>query len=365
MTPYASFSSLDPFWAFAAHPSFTLQDPSTTLVLVSRPNSYIKLHNALWDISKDPSTYATASPSTPIDISTPVANYRLINPLREEVIAPSSLVFNTSGTHFLAGHKDTISIFDMTHTYAPLFSIRTSPPAHNALRLNGAAGYKGVVTSLAIAPTSGMLAAGTRARTVGLHDAEGSGEQITHLVLPTSTVSGQLQWGRARAGEPRVGGGVTQLKWTPCGKYLYIAERMSDHLFVYDVRNFSYCLGYCAGRQALSNQKMGFDVWGRGEGDVEVWAGGTDGRIRIWENAHLKEGEVGPDQVLETGMGSLAGTLVHPTGSIAIAASGEHEIGVGDEKEMLGCGGVRPRFKERGCLGIFGLGVEEGREVEA
>lgn len=352
LTPYAQFTSPDPIWAFASNPHFTLADPSTTHVLVSARDRYINLYNALWDVSNP------EGPGTkPINISTKLASYKLVDHLTEAVIAPLSLTYTRDGTHFIAGSKNQISIFDLNNLNGPITKIRTIPSAHSKLK-GGGIGYKGHISALSISPafptSSGILAAGTWSRFIGLYEAQGSGEQITQFPLP-GTVDRQKVWAEQRGG--LYGNGVSQLKWSPCGKYLYIAERTSDALFIYDVRNFSMCLGHCIGRNAVTTQKLGFDIWSVGDAAAshEVWAGGIDGSIRVWRDPHLAQGAVKADEVLPVGDVPVSSTLVHPTGSLAIAASGHYEMdGEGNGRKRGG--GLRPSFREWGRLDIFGLG---------
>jgi hypothetical protein len=148
--------------------------------------------------------------------------------------------------------------------------------------------------------------------------------------------------------------------------YLYVAERQSDVLLIYDVRNFKMALGYCKGRMAQTKQKLGFDVWGAGaeiyggeSGGHEVWAGGMDGKVRVWKDPHRKEGAVEADEVVEIGDGDempVVSTLVHSSGSLAVTARGTLDT---DNRPSEGAirrgGGTRPRFTERGCLDILGL----------
>ena len=141
-----------------------------------------------------------------------------------------------------------------------------------------------------------------------------------------------------------MGSGVSSLKWSPCARYLYVAERNSDVLLIYDVRNFSYALAHCAGRKAKTKQKLGFDVWNAGQSpyDIEgtsheVWAGGTDGKVRVWRDPYVREGAVEPDEVVEV-YGKeevpVVGTLVHASGSLAVAACGV--VGIDEDGKRKG-----------------------------
>lgn len=362
LTPYATFTSPDPNWSFACTPLFDIADPSTTHVLLSRRDRYITLHNALWDINAAHPTNGDA----PIDISAPLASYKLISPLTEAVTAPLSLTYTHAGTHFFAGLTNTIALFDLEYQDNPTLRIPTIPSARSKLK-GGGVGFKGVVSALSLSPSTtfsraGMLAAGARTRHVGLYDAGSAGE-ITTFSLP-GTVDGRNV--RDESVRAVMGRGVSCVRWSPCAKYLYVAERRSDVLFIYDVRKFSLALGYCGGRQAQTNQKLGFDVWNAGASpyDVEavsheVWAGGTDGCIRVWRDPHMKEGGVEADEIAKVGEGDMpvVGTMVHASGSLAVAACGRLDVG----DEMEGTGGMRrgggrmPSFKERGSLDILGL----------
>jgi WD40 repeat protein len=361
---YAQFKSADPIWAFAANPLFNLQDSSSTHVLVSRRDRYITLHNALWDVS---ASYPSTEPQTsPVDIHTPLASYKLINHLNEAVTAPLSLAYSTSGTHFFAGTQNSIAIFDLTNTDDPIHTIPTIPSKRNKLK-GGGRGFKGYVSALSVSPptstsSEGLLAAGARTRYVGIYDCI-SGSEVTHFSLP-GTVDGKKLRNENLA--HIMGDGVSSLKWSPCGRYLYVAERQSDVLLIYDVRNFALALGYCAGRTALTKQKLGFDVWNAGASpyDVEsiaheVWAGGTDGKVRVWKDPYLKEGAVEADEVVDVGDGEtmpVVGTLVHASGNLAVTARGILETGDDTlERGVRRGGSIRPRFSERGCLDILGL----------
>lgn len=377
LQPYAQFTSADPIWAFAANPLFNLQDPSSTHVLVSRRDRYITLHNALWDtLSLNPSTSPSPPPSSPINIHTPLTSYKLINHLTEAVTAPLSLAYTPSGTHFLAGSTNSIALFDLSHPSSPVRTIRTIPSTRSKLK-HGGRGFKGAISALATAPTSdSLLAAGARTRCVALYDVNGGGGEggggsgeITHFSLPGSR-DGRKLHNSSDDEKELMGDGVSSLKFSPCGRYLYVAERGADVLLIYDVRHFTLALGYCKGRNARTKQRLGFDVWSAGGEGHEVWAGGVDGRVRVWRDPWAKGGGVEADEVVDVGGAVYGGgggggggedeevmpvvsTLVHSSGSLGVVARGM--VGVGEGGGNRRGGGVRPRVYEQGCLDIFGL----------
>ncbi|KAH7130572.1 WD40-repeat-containing domain protein [Dendryphion nanum] len=344
LRPYSRLKSSDPIRAIAINPRFDLSDGSTTLVLVARRDQYISLHNGIWDLSNNPSSSTTKTPNEgPINISTRISSYKFINTLTEAVISPLSLTFTRDGTHFIAGHQNAFSIFDIQYTGGPILVVNTIPI--KKLR-TGALGFKGEISALSISSKTGKLAVGTRTRFVGIYAAEGFGELITHFELPKLEDSATSS-----------GGGVSSLKWSPCGSYLYIAERMSDLIHIYDAKHFAISLRHCCGRNALTKQVLGFDVWSAGNGSAshEVWAGGMDGLVRVWRDPHLREGALDPDETIIVCDAPLVNTIVHPCGSLLAVAIGQREYGKQSKGKQRGGDGLQPRFKEWGRLDILGL----------
>jgi WD40 repeat protein len=284
----------------------------------------------------------------PRKISTKLASYKLVNENTEEVTAPLSLAFTDQGSQFVAGTRNTISIFDINHPGEPITFIRTIPD-----------GYKGVVTSLGVSPAStvsrsGILAAGTRNRQIGLYESEGYGQLITRFNLPGSleganpgprAVTKPAAWLRDPM-EERMGNGVTQLKWSACGNYLYIAEGMSDTILIYDIRNYTMAVGFCVGRNAMTTQKLGFDHFHGHEGQ-EVWAGDMEGNVRLWRNPHQFGGPINADHeygraveaevTTEVGFDPVVSTLVL-YGNYLVTAQG-----------------VVNGTEDRGCVSIHGF----------
>ena len=131
---------------------------------------------------------------------------------------------------------------------------------------------KGIISAMDISPDSGVLAAGTLARSVGLYDQEGSGEVVSifSVAEEDEQTSNSLK-------------GVTYIRWSSCGTYLYVAERKSDKVTVWDVRKLFGKVATLTGREALTVQRMGIDVFlGEGARDTVV-AGGLDGKIKMWD----------------------------------------------------------------------------------
>lgn len=168
---------------------------------------------------------------------------------------------------------------------------------------------KGIVSALAVAPGSsegtGVLAAGTFSRQVGLYAAEGTGETIGVFGLGEGD-----------------GAGVTQLVWSACGRYLYIAERKSEVVSVYDIRVAGEKVESFRGRGAGTNQRVGIDVAYALRG--EVVGGGVDGKVRVWEARHGRDGEeVGQAKCEWVAHGDVVGSaVVHPGGAVLATCSG-------------------------------------------
>ena len=175
----------------------------------------------------------------------------------------------------------------------------------------------GLIMSLDIS-SDGLLAAGSANRTVGVFSSSGHGPcQTAFSVAPTY-------------GDPEAslysGTGITSLSWTPDGTYLLVGERQSDGIHVYDVRNRLKRLAWLAGRKALTTQRLGISTVPTQSG-LEVWAGGMDGVVRMWQNPGLLEGVQQPNDELE-GMhsASVSSTAWHPGGAVMATCSGQRRF---------------------------------------
>ncbi|KAI9821881.1 MAG: hypothetical protein M1827_002463 [Pycnora praestabilis] len=264
LTPYAMIPSAEPIYSTAIYPGFNLQDPSTTLTL-STPRSHpIRLSSLL-------------SPHPTI-----LSSHPLIHPSTETYITPHSLLWTRCGTHFITGSDSLISVFDISRPGSGPVERHPTIPSKRKKIVGGGVGMKGVVSCLDVANDGdGLLAAGTFTRCVGLYDSEGRGDAVAVF-----SIAGEQD-------DDDEGGGITQLLWSPCGRYLYVVERKSDGILVYDVRVVGKKLGFLKGRKALTNQRLGIDVVSTEKG-CEIWAGGTDGVVRVWEHGGLMEGVQAP-----------------------------------------------------------------------
>lgn len=265
LAPYCTIQANDPVNAVVGYPFFNLDNPSTALVLSAMRDHPVRLNSAL-----------TGQLG---------ASYPLINPMTEAFISPHSLIFSAQGDRFIAGSDSLISVFDLSRPgQEPISSVPTGPKRRNATDFNGVINMRGVVSALAVDSSTGILAAGTYSRHVGLYEAGGQGDCIGVFSV------------KGTDADTHIGGnGITQVLWSPCGWYLYIAERKSDGVILYDIRKTGQLLAWLEGRQAQTNQRLGVDLAvSNAVGSQEFWAGGLDGSFRMWKDAHQYEGAVHP-----------------------------------------------------------------------
>ncbi|OGE55503.1 hypothetical protein PENARI_c004G09108 [Penicillium arizonense] len=297
LSPYSTLPSAEPTYSTAIYPFYNLSDPSTTLFLSSVRDHPIRLSSAL--------------------APTNMASYSLVNPMTEAYITPHSMIYPSvlGGTHFLTGSDSLISLFDISRSgnEGPISSIPTIPSKRKQI-VGGGIGMKGIVSALAVNPSGdGVLAAGTFTRNIGLYSSNGSGESL-----------GTFSIAKTEANRDIGGRGVTQLVWSPCGRYLYIAERKSDGVLVYDIRVLGQMLGHLRGRKAFTNQRMRIDVVPSGpDGSHEVWAGGTDGFMRVWRDPIFSAGGKDPDWQFRVHEDAVTSTVLHPMGNVVATCSGQ------------------------------------------
>lgn len=222
----------------------------------------------------------------------------------------------------------------------------------------------------------GLVAAGTWTRWVGLYDLSRAGAcAATWGVRGAAAGDGgeDMNPGAAvvKPGRGRgVGGaGIMQTLWSPCGRYLVVNERKSRGLLVYDVRVTGRLLGWLAGRDGDTQQRLSCDVYPGvdGVGGFEVWAGTRDGTIKVWEGVGNTEGYVEESWGWK-GHGSAVGSAaMHGCGSVVATCSGAWRLLDQDEDEVDdGDGGLlRPRTKiEESELKIWTIkGSESGDPI--
>ncbi|KAI1615768.1 WD40-repeat-containing domain protein [Exophiala viscosa] len=304
LSPYCSIPSTEPVNAVVGYPHFSLEDPSTALVLSSMRDHPIRLNSALTGHLG--------------------ASYPLVNPMTEAYICPHSLLSTPQGDRFVAGSESLISVFDLSRPgQEPISTVPTGPKRRTGTDYSAAVNMRGIVSALAVDPATGILAAGTYGRQVGLYDAMGQGECVGVFSVQGTTSDGRIG-----------GSGVTQVTWSPCGRYLYIAERKSDGVVVYDIRKTGQLLAWLEGRKAQTNQRLGVDlVRTDDQGGHEIWAGGLDGFVRMWKDPHQSEGPVSASFEFKAHDDVVSGVVAHRGGGVLATASGQRHFVPGLDEE--------------------------------
>jgi WD40 repeat protein len=308
LSPYTIHPSPEPIYALTPYPFFSLQDPQTTLILTSPRDLPIRLTNIL----------------SPSPVST--ATYPLINLTTESYLTPSSLLFHPNGTNFYAGTDCLITLFDVSRSgEGPVTRLPTIPSKRHKLK-GGGVGMRGIVSALSLQPSiagdgaqndsGALLAAGAWTRQLALYDAEGMGGTVSTWSVDSAADK-----------EAEIGGaGVSQVLWSPCGRYLFVVERNSRGVLVYDVRVTGRLVGWLAGREAETNQRLSVQVVDTGDRGSEIWAGGTDGMVRVWEWKGLGiDGDAGGIKAEWEWMAhgsSVTSVTVHPSATVVASSSG-------------------------------------------
>lgn len=270
----------------ALYPHYVLSESSTTLALHSLTDTRIRLVNVL-------------------DFDYVHATYPWINADTEEIVTPHSLLFSPDGTRFVAGAKERIALFDLSRTNeGPVQSHKTC--RSKAVRREYGeyeTPLSGIVNALAINQVNGLLAAGSTERQLGFWEAGGSGGRISAFSVRDDTL-------------PETKGcGITQVEWSDCGQYLLVAERGSNVILVFDIRQGKR-LCWLRGRNAKSMQRMSFQVVqsadGQLQGRTDIWAGGIDGHVRVWKDVTHQTDAVCPstDIVAHRGLFDLSRFLL-------------------------------------------------------
>ncbi|CAD6446272.1 4b9964d5-f52e-4aa1-8318-58c179e78714 [Sclerotinia trifoliorum] len=258
--------------------------------------------------------------------SAPQASYNLICPTTEKYLTPSSILWTTPGTHFLTGTECLISHFDISYPGSgPITKLPTIPSKRHKMK-GGGVGMRGIVSALSLQSSpdgnsgSSMLAAGTWTRWVGLYDAAGLGGTVGTWDI-SAAADAEADWGQ----------GISELGWSACGRYLWVVERKSRGVLVYDVRVTGKLVSWLEGREAETNQRLGVSCF-EGEKGMEIWAGGTDGVVRVWEGVGGTEGGVGCDWEWKAHNDPIGSTVLHPSGTVVATCSGQRaETNINDD----------------------------------
>lgn len=154
-----------------------------------------------------------------------------------------SVTFSTFGGLIIAGYKKAIRIFDVERPGREFIEHKIKAPA------------------ACLAVCDDLLAVGSWNTTVSLYSANTLGNYKSIGVMHGH------------------GGGVTQVKFTPDGRYLVSGARKDNRLLLWDIRHFRRPLNILS-RVVDTNQRIYFDISPCGKYLV---SGGTDGVIKVWD----------------------------------------------------------------------------------
>jgi hypothetical protein len=258
------------------------------------------------------------------------ATYKIHN-LQDELASICTINYNASFSHMFAGGNSFIYVFDLSNPSQVLSSFPTNKDTVSSKP--NPFQTKGMISSIESNPDySGLFAIGTLSGDLSLYDERALNSSSTS---PSSflTVKNQSPYG------------ISQLKWSTCGNYLFVNCRKNDYLYCYDVRNQKKAVGSMFRKSFARQQKMIMDTdpWGQYlvtpnnpstafqvfPADVNTETAGRINQddILVYDTKTFQlvnsVNSVNAESYLKNHPTSLHTTLFHPFYSILITASGE------------------------------------------
>jgi WD40 repeat protein len=181
------------------------------------------------------------------------ATYRAYDHL-DELAAANSVAFNATGSRIFAGFDRMIRFFDVSQPSRD-FCARATSKTRRSRR-----GQRGIISSLHFNPDhSKIYAAGSYAGTTCVYT-EDEGEELLAL-------------------RDHDGKGITQVRFSPCGRFLFTAARRDARIHCWDIRNSTQIV-QTFHRIADTNQRVEFDLHCGGR-----WlaTGSQDGKVLLYD----------------------------------------------------------------------------------
>ncbi|KAI9021188.1 WD40-repeat-containing domain protein [Hyaloraphidium curvatum] len=195
----------------------------------------------------------------------------------DQVAGPNSLCFTPDGARLYCGFENRVQVFDTSRPGNEGRTIPTTPTRKSK------DGQKGIISTIAFSPDrSGLWAAGSYGRSIGLYDERRKG--VLYLLT-----GGQVDADRTRrpartaggrsASDRKTMGGVTQVQFSVDGWYLFSASRKDNLILCWDIRNSDEVLYALDRGSSDTNQRMAFDIDRAGQ---FLAAGNVDGQLAVF-----------------------------------------------------------------------------------
>lgn len=212
----------------------------------------------------------------------------------DEVEAAVSVCFSADGTTVIGGYRKSVKIF------------RTDAPGRDFVHFP----LRTAASCLAVhAAQPDLLAVGAWTGAVTLHDTRTEGLLVAERLV------------RRRAG------GVTQMRFTPDGRRLWVGARKDGVLACWDVRMAAEPVLVCR-RTVQTNQRVQFDV---SVGGRWLVSGDTGGVVRVWDLERTVTEAEDADGLREMQFGlhhdCCNGVALHRTRPVLATCSGQHHFG--------------------------------------
>ncbi|UYV65917.1 WRAP53 [Cordylochernes scorpioides] len=259
---------------FAWYPGMTSQEPVTCCFAVCCKDTPIHLWNAFNGELQ--------------------ATYQAINHV-EEVKGAHSLAFEPMGNLLYTGFNKMVRLFDVSRPGRQV----ENRPTHTKKE----GGQAGIISCFAFEATHhSVYAAGSYGRTIGIYGMK-EGDYIC-----------EMEGHR---------GGVTHVKFSPCGNRLYSGARMDNEILCWDLRNPGVVLARMR-RVVATHQRMYFEVSSSGRWLV---TGNSNGVVSVWDMEQEPQTEILlPAQFFQAHGDCVVGVALHPSLPLLATGSGQRHF---------------------------------------